>query len=174
MTNLELAKEQGSQAAPNIIDAAKAEEIELDVTLAQEQGNQAAPLIADSLASYESYDAIKQQGNQAMPLIVDALAGGRSDTGFELLDIIKEGQEHSEQLHIPYYSMYKSGVYELMYYGILRNGYNLPNFTKLSVDNIEYNIYPMPEEMPESVGCYLGQVYQGTIDSQEIADEIKG
>ena len=86
MTNLELAKEQGSQAAPNIIDAAKASEVQIDVTLAQEQGNQAAPLIADSLASSESYDAIKQQGNQAMPLIVDALAGGGSGTGFELYD----------------------------------------------------------------------------------------
>ena len=74
MTNLELAKEQGNQSAPNVIDAAKASEVQIDVTLAQEQGNQAAPLIAASLASSELYDAIKQQGNQAMPLIVDALA----------------------------------------------------------------------------------------------------
>lgn len=73
MTNLQKAAEQGNQAAPNIIDAAKAGEVQIDVTLAQEQGNQATPLIADSLASSESYDAIKQQGNQAMPLIVDAL-----------------------------------------------------------------------------------------------------
>jgi hypothetical protein len=73
MTNLELAKEQGNQAAPNIIDAAKDSEVQIDVTLAQEQGNQATPLIADSLAGSESYEAIKQQGNQAMPLIVDAL-----------------------------------------------------------------------------------------------------
>ena len=73
MTNIQKAKEQGNQSAPNVIDAAKASEVQIDVTLAQEQGNQAAPLIADSLASSELYDAIKQQGNQAMPLIVDAL-----------------------------------------------------------------------------------------------------
>lgn len=73
MTNLELAKQQGNQAAPNVIDAAKASEVQIDITLAQEQGNQATPLIADSLVGSESYDAIKQQGNQAMPLIVDAL-----------------------------------------------------------------------------------------------------
>jgi hypothetical protein len=70
---MELAQQQGNQAAPNVIDAAKASEVQIDTTLAQEQGNQATPLIADSLAGSESYEAIKQQGNQAMPLIVDAL-----------------------------------------------------------------------------------------------------
>ena len=50
MTNLELAQQQGNQAAPNVIDAAKASEVQIDTTLAQEQGNQATSLIADSLA----------------------------------------------------------------------------------------------------------------------------
>jgi hypothetical protein len=175
MTNLELAKEQGNQAAPNVIDAAKASEVQIDVTLAQEQGNQAAPLIADSLASSESYDAIKQQGNQAMPLIVDALAGSGSDTGFELLDFIEQ-DEGSNPAHFPVFELAGSVGYELIYYGLLHDGHNLPNFTKLSVNDVDYDIYPMPEETPEetpeSGGCYL-MIQQALIDSQEAADEIK-
>ena len=171
MTNLELAKEQGSQAAPNVIDAAKAGEVQIDVTLAQEQGNQAAPLIADSLASSESYDAIKQQGNQAMPLIVDALAGGGSDTGFELFDFTTSGEGN---YHIPYFVQGESGTYTMLGYGLLHDGYNLPDFTKLSVDNTEYDIYPMPDqEPPSTTGCYVVELYQELIDSQEIVDELK-
>lgn len=168
MTNLELAKEQGSQAAPNVIDAAKAGEVQIDITLAPEQGNQAAPLIADSLASSESYDAIKQQGNQAMPLIVDALAGGGSDTGFELLDFTEPSET---DYHVPSFMQGEPGTYTLAYYGILHDGYNLPNFTKLSVGNVEYDIYPNPGQEPSTTGCYLMDQERWPIDSQEAADE---
>lgn len=78
MTNLELAKEQGNQAAPNIIDAAKAEELELDITLAKEQGNQAGPNLLEASADLlepEDLELARQQGNQCMPLLVDKLAG---------------------------------------------------------------------------------------------------
>lgn len=98
--------------------------------------------------------------------------GDGSDTGFELLDFIEEDPETGEQFHMPSYVL-ETGMYALVFYGILRNGYSLPDFTKLLVDNAEYDIYPMPEQEPASAGCYITYLEQELIDRQEIADGVK-
>ena len=72
-----------------------------------------------------------------------------------------------------FFMLDEPGMYVLAYYGILHNGYNLPDFTKLLVNNTEYDIYPMPEQESSTTGCYSTGSQQQPIDSQEIADEIK-
>lgn len=79
LTNLEKAKEQGKQAAPNVIDAAKAGEITTDITMAEQQGNQAGLLLAENFKGTELYERMKEQGNRAIPLIVEGFESGAGD-----------------------------------------------------------------------------------------------
>lgn len=83
MTNLELAKQQGNQSAPNIIDAQKAGELDFSLNISDEQGNQAGPDLLEASADLlepEDLELISQQGNQCMSLLTDRLAGSRYST----------------------------------------------------------------------------------------------
>lgn len=80
MTNLDLAKQQGNQCGPNLIDAQKAGEINTGVSQEEllEQGNRASELItvANKEAQTENLLKAKEQYSQSGPNLIDAAENG--------------------------------------------------------------------------------------------------
>lgn len=165
MSNLDLAKEQGNQAATNVIDAAKAQEVQLEIQFAEEQGNQATTLLADGLAGSDAYEAIKQQGSQAMPLIVFSLNNPSVNTDFKLLEF------SIGETKVPHYN-YENNRYVIGLYGILKSNKALPDFDKITIDNTQYQMVPyIPGEIGTTDVYY--ELYTELISSQETLDYIK-
>lgn len=147
MTNLELAKEQGKQAAPNVIDAAKTGEIRTDISLAEQQGNQAGLLLAENFKGTELYERMKEQGNRAIPLIVDGFISGAGDIpvteGWQLriLSAFTSGNYTpgytQRTFEAPYYI-------EITAYALMQRGYKLPDLSLGTFTVVPWHGYSSP------------------------------
>lgn len=79
METLDLLKQQGNQAGPEILKAVQNSEITIELAeKAFENGNQCSPDILEALQGNDGENVQKafEQGNQAAPNIIDAYEAG--------------------------------------------------------------------------------------------------